>query len=309
MSNEGVCRQLRTLSSKFGPCDYFVLVNEDGTGSGAGQTPYISVLKPLDGPMASLDLSCRAEAVSVIVSGGLSPLFQPVNDVVDTSVTDDVTLFKTIRALIDRQLTENIDDRHSKARFVCNPVMYSYNRFDDKLIIGTIRHWRNADWTCRQLLVNDPEQDEALAAVADYVRNKTNRPLIITGNPGDGKTTVMSRAAFQVRQWIAQQNGSPNVSSTIVLRLLTVADSAASVIADLAGHLSRRGDAHVRPRSVVQIGSTYGEQRGFVSRLLASGDFSSMVVIMLDGVEEMKSALDLVDWLPVRLATNVKVSR
>lgn len=259
--------------------------------------------------MASLDFSCSAEAVHVVGSGGSSPLFQPVSDIDDVSVMENVSLFETIRALIDRQITQRIDDRHSQARLVCNPMTCCDKRSDDELIIEAIRHWRNAERSCRQLLVNDLEQDEALAAVADYVRSETSRPLIVTGNPGDGKTSVMSRAAFQVRRWIAQRNGSPNVLSTVVLRLLTVADSAASVIAGLASHLLRRGDPEVRPWSDVRIGSSYSEQRSYVSRLLTSGDFNCVVVIMLDGIEEMKSALELVDWLPVRLPSNVKVSQ
>jgi hypothetical protein len=94
----------------------------------------------------------------------------------------------------------------------------------------------------------------------------------------------------------------------ILLRHCSSADCAASIIRGLADQLDRwvvsRGQPEVTDAG---RGGRHIDVRRRTSSVLMKGNVSRLVVLMLDGLDELRNARELVDWLPVKLANNIKV--
>lgn len=335
VANSGLCRQLTLLSATVDQSDYYVAVGAadlDVEHHRSVTTTVIPTLTVWKQPARGIDPTrlkltiCPAAAFDADYSS-VSTLFDRIDAtssagrLSEPSSTDrstGVELVATLRELVDswaaggRVNDVAADKSSSTTTEQAQRIIVDSSSSSDRLVSETIRHRKLADSMCRRRVVAVGCQDDAFNAVADYIRRKSDRPLIVVGRPGDGKTTVMSRAALEAPSWIGGCHGADGrpgqPSSTVVLRLLTRADSSASVVFDLAEHLVRRCCCVVgRPKP--GSGNGIAEQQYFVGRLLCDGDVNRAVIIFLDGVDEMNldGGSELVDWLPARLANNIKV--
>ena len=172
---------------------------------------------------------------------------------------------------------------------------------DDMLYEESLKHWTRA----AELTTCVHGREDVLGRMKDYIVAKTNIPLVIAGNCGQGKSTVLGVAAQSVMSWLETEGHVLNVS----------------VITRFCGHTERSSDTrpfledicrqigYCTEYSIHKLPKEYKNQTAHIRNILQSGNFRGVLILILDGLDQLETvdtAANL-DWLPVSLANNVKI--
>jgi len=131
---------------------------------------------------------------------------------------------------------------------------------------------------------------DVLQRIRRYVESEDNRPLILHGQPGAGKTAVMAKA------WLEMAG-----SGAVVGRFVGATAESADLSALLAGLCRELG--HVgEPDSLEQLIAAF-------AAALASAGSAARLIVLLDGVDQIVTAGGHrpSDWLPSHLPANVRL--
>lgn len=141
-------------------------------------------------------------------------------------------------------------------------------------------------------------RDEQQKSISEYISNNENRPLIIFGKSGCGKTAFMAKCADDARK---QKQGI-----NVVSRYTGITPSSSEIF-QLLGSLW------------FEIGYTYNDKRmpppDYNSRIerfesfLKIAEKNKKLVLFIDGLDILKSIAghSTLDWIPMTLPDNVKM--
>lgn len=135
--------------------------------------------------------------------------------------------------------------------------------------------------------------------------DETNQPFVLSGQPGIGKSTLISKAASDVTSYI-QQDGM-SVLPCVVTRYIGTSPSSSTL-----RHLLRsicEQLAFVTKKLRHALPTDFKLLKKWFQRFLTQGDFPGIVVLFLDGLDLLVGGDSgcNIDWLPAKIAKNVKV--
>ena len=158
-------------------------------------------------------------------------------------------------------------------------------------------HWRFLKSSHCPLL----EREDLFSATKDYFLSETDRPFVVIGEDGVGKTSAIVKIIRDVNTAIC--NGDLTMRTAIVFRFIgeTQITTARQFLYNLCQHL-----VILMGKDENEIPTDYKQLKYFFSELLLSGEFGGMLIILLDSVDTLQDNHNL-EWLPIKIAVNVKL--
>ena len=192
--------------------------------------------------------------------------------------------YRTVQALVDRNMAKR------------NKLV------DDSLFHEISQHWSVAKGRCNTFI----GRNEMLQTVREYLLGNSNQALVVHGESGSGKTSLMAKAASLVNSNIAD-SPREDVNLAVVLRFIGTTPKSSSIQQLL--HSISHQIAYLTGSYRHKVPDNYTSLKAYVVDLLQRGNFNGMLVIFLDAVDQLSSSngAHTMDWLPARLASNVKV--
>ncbi|CAD5120533.1 DgyrCDS9098 [Dimorphilus gyrociliatus] len=187
---------------------------------------------------------------------------------------------------------------HDKLRKMITYAATSNKSYDGELFAEVVKHWRTARARSSKFI----GRQNILMDVRKYILKSSDEALVLYGEAGHGKTSLMTKIASSVRTW------------------LETSGRRGSVILRLCGTTAKSGNVHQLLRSICEqvafvsntskeiIPDTYSALKTFWLDQMR-GEFGGLLVIILDAVDQLSNADNAhrLDWIPARLHTNVKI--
>uniref|UniRef100_T1J835 NACHT domain-containing protein n=1 Tax=Strigamia maritima TaxID=126957 RepID=T1J835_STRMM len=141
---------------------------------------------------------------------------------------------------------------------------------------------------------------EDLARIHEYITGNNDRPFVLHGDGGCGKTSLLAKTASLIPEWMAASKPQ------IILRFLgTTPDS--SSVAPLLRSLCQQISYNLMlpleniPEELVPL-------TAYLKNLLTSATPVQGIIVLLDSMDQLASLQgNKMSWLPTRLPTNVKM--
>lgn len=131
-------------------------------------------------------------------------------------------------------------------------------------------------------------------------------PFIIHGNPGTGKSSLLARAATEVKKHYMIAGKGFNAPPIILRHCGTTPPSSniRQLLQSLCHHVAFATSLY---RHKVPV--DFKKAKSYFKNLLQSGNFSGNLVIFLDALNDLsdEDGCMTLDWLPLKLAKNVKL--
>lgn len=148
-------------------------------------------------------------------------------------------------------------------------------------------------------------REEVLNSIKIYLLSETDQPLIIHGGSGSGKTTTIAKAACDINEAI--ENADLSMPTSIITRFIGQSgteDDIQQLLYFLCHQL-----AFITGRYRQDVPTSYKDLKNFFIDLIQRGEYGGMLVILLDGLDKISTTDDgnKLDWLPSRIAANVKI--
>lgn len=170
------------------------------------------------------------------------------------------------------------------------------------MVCEILHHWTVAKSLCRNFVGHQ----DTLQLIREYILGETVQPLVLTGESGTGKSTLMAQAAISATQLLG--NGDKRIQSTVMTRFCGhTYDSQRSprLISSLAEQFLCASN-----REPTGVSPWRQETKRILGDVMRNGDYGGLLVVFVDGIDELAPAGELdefLDWLPARIANNVKV--
>ena len=163
---------------------------------------------------------------------------------------------------------------------------------DDKLCVEALQHWSLVAERCAEFYGRERELDE----IAMYLMDETDQAFVINGNHGDGKTSLVAMAAHLIQE-------NPLIKAQVIVRFCGLTPTSTNIrefLYNLAHHI-----AVVTEHHRTQIPRTHKGIIRYFRNLLANGDFPGMLVIFLDGLDQLSTQdnASQLEWLPSKSQT------
>lgn len=188
-------------------------------------------------------------------------------------------------------VTKMVDEQMSKRNKLC----------DDTLVYEVSRHWHRIPTMASPFT----GREDVLNAIKGYLLTDTDQPLVLFGESGCGKSTIIAKAANDINEAIT--NGDLSMPTAIIPRFLGETGQTEDVQPFLL-HLTHQL-AYVCGRYRQDIPTEYKALRNYFIDLIQRGEYGGMIVILLDSLD-LLTTIDnghKLDWLPSRIASNVKI--
>lgn len=175
-------------------------------------------------------------------------------------------------------------------------------RESSDMVREILHHWTVAKTMC----LNFVGHVDTLPRIREYIFGETVQPLVLIGESGSGKSTVMGQAAIFASQLLS--SGDKRIQSTVMVRFCGhTYDSQRShrLISSLAEQFLCAAD-----REPTGLWPWHKEAKRLLGDVMMNGDYRGLLVVFVDAINELGSAEnldDFLDWLPARIANNVKV--
>ncbi|XP_074640266.1 NACHT and WD repeat domain-containing protein 2-like [Tubulanus polymorphus] len=171
----------------------------------------------------------------------------------------------------------------------------------DNLYEDVLHHWKYAKYYATKFYGRSDE----LERIRAYLSEVSDKPLVISGPNGVGKTALMSYAASKINSMAAELEIDTKFAT--VLRFVRISDRTTNihqVLLSLSHQIAYITDGY---RSLIP--TDYRSLKKHFMEILHKGDFSGVLVLMIDGLELISREYNgyLLDWLPAQIAGNVKV--
>ncbi|KAL5016818.1 hypothetical protein ScPMuIL_006407 [Solemya velum] len=148
-------------------------------------------------------------------------------------------------------------------------------------------------------------REEELEVIRYYILSESDQPLVISGISGSGKTALLARAASAINDAIV--NDELPMKTSLVIRFLGHTGntrSPAKLLRSLCQQLFYLTSTEPHP-----IPNDYEHLQMMFVDLLQRGEFGGMVIVVLDGVDNLdrRSPGCTLSWIPSRIVPNVKL--
>ncbi|KAJ8312754.1 hypothetical protein KUTeg_010127 [Tegillarca granosa] len=173
--------------------------------------------------------------------------------------------------------------------------------FDDNLFREVLQHWKLAIDTSTVFF----GREDVLRCVKQYVLTETDQPLVICGENGSGKTSILSKVICDIN--VAIVNGDLSMRTALIFRFIGQTQStvtAQQLLYSLCHQL-----AYTMGRYRHEVPNDYKTLKLYFIDLLQRGEFAGMLIIILDSIECISPCDNghKLEWLPSRIAKNVKI--
>ncbi|XP_060064911.1 NACHT and WD repeat domain-containing protein 2-like [Ylistrum balloti] len=192
-------------------------------------------------------------------------------------------MFTSVKTLVDRAMEKR------------DPLV------EDELYNEVLQHYNIATKMCP----NFHGRTDILAAVKEYLLSETDQPLIITGEAGSGKSSVMAKIALDIN--VAIQNNDLAMRTSIICRFLGKTQKTLSAQQLLFSVCHQLAFAMGKYRH--EVPSDYKTLKLYFIDLLQRGEFGGMIIILLDSLDVLSTCDNghKLEWLPSRVAANIKI--
>ena len=189
--------------------------------------------------------------------------------------------------LVRDKIDENIKLHHSLIK--------------DELYSETLQHWETVKVRCKNFI----GRKDVLQNVKDYILGDTNHVLVIHGESGCGKTSIIAKAAADSLAWL-RQSGKMIQTSVFVRFLGTTPCS--STVGELLRTLCHQ-IAYSTGRQRHEIPTDFKGMKRYFRDVVKTGDFRGLIVIFLDSLDQLspEDGAHKLDWLPAQLSNNLKI--
>ncbi|CAH1801226.1 unnamed protein product [Owenia fusiformis] len=191
---------------------------------------------------------------------------------------------------------------HMQMRDLIEYNMNSQTRMQtDGLYEEQLQHWHAADARCRNFV----GQEKHMQKILNYLIGETDQPLVLYGEGGVGKTSIIAKASSEVQN-VAKTIGLP-LSSSCLLRFIGSSPSSSNIRQLLTSISAQIAYQTGRSRSLVP--GEYKALKKYFMDMMSRGEFGGLVIIFLDSLDQLTSDDNgqSLDWLPSKLADNVKI--
>ena len=200
--------------------------------------------------------------------------------------------FNKAKPLIDRHMSKKLE------------VLPKLENLSQGLLVEILQHWTMTAERCQEFSGREAELDD----IAMYLLDDTDQPLVIVGDHGIGKTSLIDMAASHVIHKQQQQFPSGEyVNAQVIIRHCGTT-VASTNLRQMLRSLCQQA-VHITGYNKCPIPTSHYRLIHFFRDLLMRGDFQGMLILFLDGLDQL-SACDQahqLQWLPAKLANNVKV--
>ncbi|KAK2159829.1 hypothetical protein LSH36_145g04079 [Paralvinella palmiformis] len=151
---------------------------------------------------------------------------------------------------------------------------------------------------CRHHCLVFHGQEKTLNAVASYIRNESDLPMVIHGKSGCGKTSILAKA-FSVAN---------NDSPVTIIRFLGTTPSS-SLIISLLKNVSQQIGVIYGYQSTKEIPTKFSLLVQHFNEMLELATESKPLVLFLDSVDQLSASYEtkLLQWIPAKLPAHVKL--
>ncbi|XP_064618536.1 NACHT and WD repeat domain-containing protein 2-like [Lineus longissimus] len=173
--------------------------------------------------------------------------------------------------------------------------------FGDDVFREALRHWKIA----RMYSDNFSGRQSAIEKIKKYLFSDTRKILVLHGESGEGKSTLVAHAASQVQR-ILKEMDLP-IAISVALRFLGTTTKSMNVyeaMRSICHQVAYTGNMfrHRIPTDMKGI-------KKYFMDVIQKGEFHGMLVLFLDSLEELVDVEDehKLTWVPSRIAENVRI--
>ena len=202
----------------------------------------------------------------------------------------------------DHYLDELCNSFYAKTRNLIDMnVKLSETTEKDDMYDDVLHHWTTTNEKCAKFM----GREDVLDQIRDYLLSMTDEPLILHGESGHGKTSIMAKAASSVQSWLLEDGR--NIQTTTIVRFCGTSPMSSNIRALLPSLCHQMAYTTDRFRHLVP--NTYKNVKKYFLDFLSQGEFRGLVVIFLDALDQLSSndGAHKLDWLPAKIAKNVKI--
>eukprot|EP00736_Rhodelphis_marinus_P009553 Rmarinus@m.20301 len=157
--------------------------------------------------------------------------------------------------------------------------------------------------SCRRFMSGVYGREKELERIAKYLKSNDKFPLVIHGEPGSGKTSLLARAVKDCRRKHSR-------SSYIIVRFIGTTKESTScrkLLANLCKHILTNFDQEEASLPKMPYKPLV---KFFHSKVLRLAKSDRRIILFLDSLDQMSNenrARSTMDWMPYDLPPNVKV--
>ena len=171
----------------------------------------------------------------------------------------------------------------------------------DDLYEEVLHHWNMAKKRSEIFM----GRNSVLQEIKRYLLRVTDKPLILYGSSGHGKTSIMSAAATRARSWLAIEG--VGMQASVVVRFCGTSPSSSNIrrlLKSLCVQIP-----YVTAQDCCHIPSCYKDVKKLFYDLVSKGEFGGLVIIFIDAIDQLCGSDEAfrLDWLPAKIAANVKL--
>lgn len=176
---------------------------------------------------------------------------------------------------------------------------------DDDVRRENANHWIRAKELCKEHAVG---HEDALRIIMEYVTGETVQPLVIEGTAGQGKSTLLARAAFRTSEAL-ERILDRRIQRRVVVRFCGETGQSGRCYGLLKsiGREFEVDSDYCGAKAKLLSSCSYKDAKRFLGDVFRSGNCNGILVVFIDAVDELDSCEEFVNWLPARIANNVKV--
>ena len=171
----------------------------------------------------------------------------------------------------------------------------------DELCHEVALHWRRA----REAGFQFYGRDDILNAIKGYILSETDHPLVIYGQSGCGKTSLIAKAANDINEAIL--NGHLSMPTALITRFMCetgVSQDIQPFLFNICHQLT-----YVMGKYRQDIPREFKSLKNYFIDIVQRGEYGGMVVILIDSLDRLTEINEgaKLTWLPPRLAENIKI--
>ncbi|CAI4228678.1 unnamed protein product [Auanema sp. JU1783] len=189
-------------------------------------------------------------------------------------------------------------DFYKSITYMVDTAMEKHAKFRDPMYTEVLQHLSNASYVSEMFF----GRDEELSTIRAYVTSSNNQPLILHGENGCGKTSLLAKSATLFRKWLLD-----NDNTVIIIRFLgTTPDSSniTQLLTSVCNQIAYNYDRSQLFSAPTELSKLFQHFK----RIMSLAREQSPLVILFDSIDllsNVDAAHELL-WLPSVLPKNVK---
>ena len=187
-------------------------------------------------------------------------------------------------------------------RLIDRNMSHELSLVNDELYGEVLQHWALVRSRCSSFV----GRNEELKPIKSYMTSDTDRVLVLHADSGYGKTSLMAKAASEVKFWMWVKHGQD--FKPIVIQRFCGTTPGSSKIPQLLRSICHQ-IAYATGKYRHKIPQEYRDVKRYFLQIVQQGISEGALVIFLDALDQLSSdeSAHKLDWLPSKLAKNVKI--